>query len=87
MARDREGGEAAKVKASEVKVVSGTPNHLPPMLAGVLASAGAALCIHGEPLWGALLVAAGAALLYMYIRAELRSIAPASEGSTPERKE
>ena len=87
MARDRKGGEAAKVKASEVKVVSGTPNHLPPTLAGILMSAGAALCIHGELLYGALLVAAGAALLYVYIRAELKRIASAGEGSAPERKE
>ena len=86
-ARDREGGEAVKVEAVEVKVVSGTPNHLPPTLAGILMSAGAALCIHGELLYGALLLTAGAALLYMYIRAELKSIAPASEGSAPERKE
>jgi len=82
MARDREGGEAVKVEAAEVKVVSGTPNHLPPTLAGILMSAGAALCIYGELLWGALLVAAGAALLYMYIRAELKRVA-----SAPERKE
>jgi len=78
-ARDREGGEAVKVEAAEVKVVSGTPNHLPPTLAGILMSAGAALCIHGELLYGALLLTAGAALLYMYIRAELKRIASAGE--------
>ena len=77
-ARDRKSGEAAKVK-----VVSGTPNHLPPTLAGVLAAAGVALCACGEPLYGALLLTAGAALLYMYIRAELKRIASATE----ERKE
>jgi hypothetical protein len=87
MSRAREGGEVAKVERERIKVVGGTPNHLPPALAGILMSAGAALCIHGELLYGALLLTAGVALLYVYIRAELKSIAPASGGSAPERKE
>ena len=51
-----------------VKVVGGTPNHLPPTLAAVLAAAGVALFRLGEPLWGALLLAAAAAILWLELR-------------------
>jgi len=63
----------------EVKVVGGTPNHLPPTLAAVLAAAGVALFRLGEPLWGALLLAAAAALFAAGLWLELRDLARLGE--------